>query len=154
MSDNIDLFEDMMGEDHAGYAALRPVTNPTKATEVVPRGQMPNGIVISYHCPECGKPASLLYSWAELYIIANGILPQPAVGIRDAWQQDSEYATAYGFATTCRTCRAQMAPVMIGIEEARHDLARHPYYKDHPQVRAVVPLVGSFLAARAAAARR
>ncbi len=141
----IDLFGDLMDVDHAGYGALDPIMRPSKAVESVPEGKMPNGVVFTYHCPVCAKEGRLLYSWAELYIIANGIHPQAAVGIKDAWQADSEFPTAFGFATHCRACNNQQAPIMVGIEEARQDLARNPYYKGHPDVVTVAPYVQRFL---------
>jgi hypothetical protein len=145
MATEIDLFGDMMGQDHAGFGALQPIEHPQKQLASAPQGTYPEGIVISYHCPSCSRPDSLLLSWAEIYIVAHGIRPQPVVGIRDVWQADAEYATGFGYATRCRSCQNDQAPFTYGIVEAQQDLQKYPFFKLDKNVQAVAPLVQNVL---------
>lgn len=150
MSSEIDRFEDLMETDFGGYGALETIMRPQRRVQAAPAGVLPNGMVYRYHC-RCTAERAVLVSWAELCIVAHGIRPQPAVGVAEPWQADAQFETGYGPAVSCK-CGFVGAPFAIGIQEARNDLAAHPYYKQHPDVPKVMVLIQRFLAAQQQAA--
>lgn len=143
-----DFFEEMMGKDVENvFPALRRFVTPRKSVQRARPGTFANGMAYSYHCPQCGYAARVLVSWAELVVVAAGVRPQEAVGIDAApWQMDAVHPTAFGPAVKCPcpTCHEENAPFLIEIEEAKQDLAAHPYHVAHRDVIRVKGLLATF----------
>lgn len=143
-----DLFDEMMGKDVEGvFPALRRFEAPRKSVQRARPGTFANGMAYTYHCPDCGTAARVLVSWAELVVVAAGVRPQAAVGVEDTmWQMDALHPTGFGPATKCRcpNCPQENAPFLIGIEEAKQDLAAAPYHAAHPDVIRVKELLAAY----------
>jgi len=138
MSDNEDVFEDMMPQTHGDYEAMAVLANPE--TKIDKSGA---GMRVQFHCPDCMAPRAAIISWVEIYAIAHLVNPMQ-LGVTDFYQANAQSPTAFGPVLPCR-CGHKEAPIMISYNEARHTFYQHALrFRNDPNVRNVAPHVMRF----------